>query len=169
MWKSKKIHATQVIPICVLTAVLHQTKKPGIVQGVKGTIPRMPRQFPTLILLYQKTGIPSIYKNHVCLLPCRNCSQQKRSVKGKIHSRSDCPWHSFSFWLFGTQGKWLIVAVLPLWYNWQATAPRQVEKGGESHERITHIFFSLCFGKCSRLLHLQMAGRRRIAGSQPWD
>ena len=32
-----------------------------------------------------------------------------------------------------------------------------------------NVIFSLCFGKCSCLLHLQMVGRRRITGSQPWD
>ena len=52
--------------------------------------------------------------------------------------------------------------------NSQATTSRQVEEGGDRREFIL-IIFTLCFGKCSRLLHLQMAGRRGIAGSQPWD
>lgn len=101
--------------------------------------------------------------------PLRDYSHKKKSIKGKRCGLSTALDTLFFMAFAIIKGKWLIVAFLPLWYNGRATTPRQVEKGGESHERITHIFFSLCFGRCSRLLHLQMAGRRRIAGSQPWD
>ena len=64
----------------------------------------------------------------------QHCSQQKRSVKGKMHglmAALDTPFPSGSL---TPKEKWLIVAFLPLCYNERATAPRQVEKGGEPHE-----------------------------------
>lgn len=38
---------------------------------------------------------------------------------------------------------------------------------GVRHHGFTLNIFSLCYGKCSRLLHMQMAGRREVTGSQP--
>ena len=52
-------------------------------------------------------------------------------------------------------------------YNIIATTP-QVEEGGEQLG-FTSIIFYLRYGKCSCLLHMQMAGRRRIIGSQPGE
>lgn len=51
-------------------------------------------------------------------------------------------------------------------YTIQATTSRLVQKGGVPVER-SFIIFTLCHGICSCLLHLQMAGRRFVSGSQP--
>ena len=51
-------------------------------------------------------------------------------------------------------------------YTVQATTPIQVEKGGVLSERYLIVFY-LRSGKCSRILHLQMAGRQDVTGSQP--
>ena len=48
--------------------------------------------------------------------------------------------------------------ILPVFcYNILATAPKQVEEGGDP-DGYNHIISHLHRGKCSRLLHLQMAG-----------
>lgn len=57
---------------------------------------------------------------------------------------------------------------MTLCYNSEATAPKLVQEGGRYYEHDLFIF-AFCSGKCSRLLHLQMAGQKIAAGSQPED
>ena len=59
-----------------------------------------------------------------------------------------------------------LAAIRHPWYTVHATTPIQVEKGGVLSERYL-IVFNLRSGKCSSILHLQMAGRQDVTGSQP--
>ena len=52
-----------------------------------------------------------------------------------------------------------LAAIRHPWYTVQATTPIQVEKGGVQHG-LADFLYTLCCGKRSSLLHLQMDGQK---------
>lgn len=63
----------------------------------------------------------------------------------------------FLFW--EVQNPAFLAAIRHPWYTVQATTPIQVEEGGVQHG-LADFLYTLCCGKRSSLLHLQMDGQK---------